>query len=43
MKDAHNTVAPEVTKAITVRHKNPWFTEELKIPKENCKKKGSNL
>ena len=30
MKGALNTIAPEVTKKITVRHQNPWFTEEHK-------------
>ena len=34
IKDALNTIAPEVTKMITVRHKNPWFTEELRIQKK---------
>ena len=34
MKDALNTVALEVAKMITVRHKNLWFTEELKTLKK---------
>ena len=34
MKDALNTIAPEVTKMITVRHQNPWFTEELRTQKK---------
>ena len=34
MKDALNTIAPEVTKMINVRDKNPWFTEELRTQKK---------
>ena len=34
MKDALNTIAPEVTKMITVRHKKTWFTEELRTQKK---------
>ena len=34
MKDALNTIAPEVTKMITFRHQNPWFTEELRTQKK---------
>ena len=43
MKEALNIIAPEITKTITVRHQNPWFTEELRTPKENCREKGNNL
>ena len=34
MKDALNIIAPEVTKMITVRHQNQWFTEDLRTQKK---------
>ena len=34
MKDALNIFAPEVTKTITVRHQNPWFTDDLRTQKK---------
>ena len=34
MKEALNMVAPEISKTITVRHQNPWFTQELRTQKK---------
>ena len=34
MKEALNIIAPEITKTITVRHQNSWFTEELRKQKK---------
>ena len=38
MKEASN-IAPEITKTITVRHQNPWFTKELTILKKIVRKR----
>ena len=42
MKDALNIVAPEVTKTITGRHWNPWFTDELIAQKKIVRRRGKN-
>ena len=34
MKEALYIIAPEITKTITVRHQNPWFTKELRTQKK---------
>ena len=34
MKEALNIIGPEIIKTITVRHQNPWFTEELRTQKK---------
>ena len=34
MKEALHIIAPEITKTITVRHQNPWFTEKLRTQKK---------
>ena len=41
MNDAFNIIAPEVTKMTTVRHKNPWFTEELRTEKKIVRRRGT--
>ena len=49
MKEALNIIALEITKTITVRQQNPWFTKELKTQKKIerrretiCKKYGQH-
>ena len=43
MKDVLNAIAPEVTKMITVRHQNPWFTEELRTQKKNVRRREKSI
>ena len=43
LRETLDELAPEITKQVTIRKNNPWFTEEIKTQKHVTKMKRKDL